>query len=150
MTDPVRAPAIEPDDEALAGILRTMRCVAVVGVSDKPEKPAHFVAEFMHRRGIRIIPVNPHLAGQTLFGETVLAGLADVPPDLPVDTVDLFRRPPDVPPEVEAALAHLPHLRTIWMQVGIRHEEAAAQARARGIAVVQDRCPKVEFPRLLG
>ncbi|MCC6006227.1 MAG: CoA-binding protein [Rhodobacteraceae bacterium] len=143
-------PPAEPDDATLTRILSGMRCVAVVGVSDDPERPAHFVAADLHRRGIRVIPVNPNLVGQRLFGEDVLAGLEAVPADVPVDTVDIFRRPPDVPPVVDAALAHLPALRTIWMQVGIRHEEAAARARARGIAVVQDRCPKVEFPRLLG
>jgi hypothetical protein len=95
-----------------------------------------------------VIPVNPGLEGQEVLGETVRGRLSDVPP--PVDMVDIFRRPEHVPGVVEEALAHLPGLRTVWMQIGVVHEGAAAMARARGVEVVMDRCPKIEYQRLFG
>jgi predicted CoA-binding protein len=140
----------ETDDATLRRILTTTRVIAVVGVSSDPVRPSHFVARYLGRRGYRVIPVNPAQAGTTLLGETVRATLADIPAEIPVDMVDIFRRSEHVPPIVDAALAHLPNLRTIWMQIGVRNEAAAAAARARGITVVQDRCPKIEFQRLHG
>lgn len=139
-----------PTDDDLRRILATTRVVAVVGVSPDPVRPSHFVARYLGLRGFRVIPMNPGHAGTTLFGETVRARLADIPPEIPVDMVDIFRRPDQVPPIVDEALAHLPHLRTIWMQIGIEHAEAAARAEARGIEVVQNRCPKIEYQRLHG
>jgi hypothetical protein len=107
------------------------------------------VARFLQSKGYRVVPVNPGLAGQTLLGEKVWPDLASIPAGMGVDMVDVFRRSDAVPGIVAAALAHLPGLRTIWMQLGVSHEEAAAQARARGVAVVQDRCPAIEYPRLM-
>jgi hypothetical protein len=128
--------------------LQRTRVIAVVGVSSNPVRPSYFVARYLALKGYKVIPVNPGLAGQSLFGEMVRASLAECPKD--VDMVDIFRAAEHVPPIVEDALAHLPSLRTIWMQIGIRHPEAAAKARARGVDVVEDLCPKMEYQRLFG
>ena len=135
-------------DDFLKGILTRTRVVAVVGVSPNPVRPSYFVARYLSLRGYRVIPVNPGHAGARLFGEVVCASLADCPPE--VDMVDIFRQSHHVPPLVEEALAHLPALRTIWMQIGVTNPEAAALAESRGIDVVQDRCPKIEYQRLFG
>jgi predicted CoA-binding protein len=137
-------------DDDLKRILKETRCVAVVGVSSNPLRASYFVARYLSLRGIRVIGVNPGIAGQKLFGETVVARLADIPAEIPVDMVDIFRRSDQVLPVVEEALEHLPHLRTVWMQLGIENAEAEALAKAKGIEVVSDRCPKIEYQRLFG
>ena len=136
------------EDDRLRAILRSMRCVAVVGVSANPVRPSYFVARYLGLRGIRVIPVNPGLAGQTLFGETVRATVADCPPE--VDTIDLFRRSEHVLPIVHEALEHLPALRTVWLQIGVESDEARDLCAARGLGFVQNRCPKIEYQRLFG
>jgi uncharacterized protein len=138
----------QPDDATLRRILTTTRCIAVVGVSSNPVRPSYFVARYLGLRGYRVIPVNPGIAGQTLFGETVRAHLADCPPE--VDMVDIFRRSDQVPPVVDEALAHLPGLRTIWLQIGVESDAARELAQARGLNFVQNRCPKIEYQRLFG
>lgn len=142
------------DTQSNAGLLRIIedsRTIAVVGASNNPVRPSLFVATYFNSRGKRIIPVNPMLVGQALFGVPFVASLSDIPGDEAVDMVDIFRKSEDVPAIVDEALAHLmPGLRTIWMQYGVRHEEAAAKARAAGLEVVQDRCPKVDHMRLSG
>jgi uncharacterized protein len=136
------------NDDSLRRILKRSRTIAVVGVSANPVRPSFFVARYLGLKGFRVIPVNPGLAGQTLFGETVYASLVDIPHD--VDMVDIFRKPDAVPALVDEALARWPDLQTIWMQIGVTHAEAAAKAEARGVTVVQDRCPKIEYQRLFG
>jgi predicted CoA-binding protein len=136
-----------PDDALIREILTRTRKIALVGASPKPERPSHQVGEFLTLKGYTVIPVNPGQAGQTLFGETVRASLKDCPED--VDMVDIFRRSDEVMPVVEEALAELPNLKTIWMQIGVIDEEAAALARARGVDVVMNLCPKIEYPRLM-
>ena len=135
-------------DNHLRLILERTRTIAVVGVSANPVRPSHFVARYLGLKGYRVIPVNPGLAGQTLLGEAVYADLEDVPDD--VDMVDIFRRSDAVPAIVDAALDRWPDLQTIWMQIGVVHPEAAAKAEARGVDVIQDRCPKMEYQRLFG
>ncbi|MWB77567.1 CoA-binding protein [Pseudooceanicola sp. 216_PA32_1] len=135
-------------DAQLRRILQRTRCVAVVGVSPNPVRPSYFVARYLKLKGIRVIPVNPGHAGTTLFGETVRADLTEL--NAPVDMVDIFRRSEHVPPIVDAALEHVPGLRTIWMQIGVENPEAAETARARGVDVVMNRCPKIEYQRLFG
>jgi predicted CoA-binding protein len=125
-----------------------MKTVAVVGVSVNPVRPSYFVARYLSRKGIRVVPVNPGLAGQELFGETVYATLTDIPFD--VDMVDVFRRSDAVPAIVDEALARWPDLQTIWLQIGVEHEGAATMAQARGVTVIQNRCPKIEYQRLFG
>ena len=136
------------NDDSLRSILKRTRTIAMVGVSANPVRPSYFVARYLGLKGFRVIPVNPGLAGQSLFGETVYASLADIPHD--EDMVDIFRKPDAVPALVDEALARWPDLQTIWMQIGLTHAEAAAKAEARGVTVVQDRCPKIEYQRLFG
>jgi predicted CoA-binding protein len=133
-------------DDLLRSILTRTKTVAVVGVSANQIRPSFYVARYLGLKGMRVIPVNPGLAGQTLLGETVYADVADVPDE--VDMVDIFRRSEAVPPIVDAALARWPQLQTIWMQIGVEHPEAAAKAEARGVDVIQNRCPKIEYQRL--
>lgn len=136
------------DDDTLRAIFQQVRSFAVVGFSANPSRPSHYVSQFLQGKGYRIVPVNPGLAGQTMLGEAVHADLAAIPGD--VDALDIFRRSEHVFPIVEDALARFPHLKAIWMQLGVRDDAAADLARARGVRVVQDRCPKIEIPRLFG
>ncbi|MDP5217857.1 CoA-binding protein [Ruegeria sp. 2205SS24-7] len=136
------------DDAYLKDILQRTKVVAVVGVSMNPVRPSYYVARYLGLKGFRVIPVNPGHAGKELFGETVRAGLGDI--SEPVDMVDIFRRSEAVPPIVDEAIEVFPKLRTIWMQIGVQHAEAAARAQARGIDVIQNRCPKIEYQRLFG
>jgi predicted CoA-binding protein len=132
----------------LKDVLNRMKTVVVVGVSANPVRPSYFVARYLSRKGIRVVPVNPGLAGQELFGETVYATLSDIPFD--VDMVDVFRRSDAVPAIVDDALARWADLQTIWLQIGVEHADAASVAQARGVTVIQNRCPKIEYQRLFG
>lgn len=133
-------------DDDLRRILAETRTIALVGWSPKSDRPSHRVAAYLAARGYRVIPVNPGQAGQQALGETVRASLSDI--EGPVDMVDIFRRSEEVPAVVAEALAALPGLKTVWMQLGVESAEAAALATARGVAVVQNRCPAIEIPRL--
>ena len=136
-----------PIDETLRSVLTTTRVIALVGWSPKPDRPSHGVAAYLARRGYTVIPINPGQAGtDTDWGQTVLASLSDIVG--PVDMVDIFRNADAVPEVVDAALTHLAGLKTIWMQLGVVNEAAAAKARAAGVTVVMDRCPAIEIPRL--
>lgn len=135
-------------DAHFKGILTRVKSVAVVGVSMNPVRPSYYVARYLNLKGYRVIPVNPGHAGKELFGETVRASLADI--GEPVDMVDIFRRSEAVPPIVDEALELFPDLDTIWMQIGVEHGEATAKAEARGVTVIQNRCPKIEYQRLSG
>ncbi|MHC0054133.1 CoA-binding protein [Actibacterium sp. D379-3] len=139
-----------PSDDLLKDVLTGTRVVAVVGASQNPGRPSHTVARFLQHKGMRVIPVNPGLAGKMLFGEQVYSDLAAIPADIPVDMVDIFRRSEYVPDIVEQALAHLSALRTIWMQLGVEDAQAAARAEATGITVIMNRCPKIDYARLFG
>ncbi|MBV2360435.1 CoA-binding protein [Thalassococcus sp. CAU 1522] len=136
------------DDSFLRDILKRSRVIAVVGVSPNEVRPSYYVARYLSLKGYRVIPVNPGHAGKRLFGQEVRASLAECPKD--VDMVDIFRRSDAVPEIVDEALAILPGLRTIWMQIGVMHDGAAEKARAAGVDVVMNRCPKIEYQRLFG
>ncbi|WP_170390994.1 CoA-binding protein [Ruegeria arenilitoris] len=138
----------EYSDDFLRSVLKRTKVVAVVGVSMNPVRPSYYVARYLSLKGYRVIPVNPGHAGADLFGETVRASLSEI--SEPVDMVDIFRRSEAVPPIVDEALAAFPDLRTIWMQIGVENAEAAAVAQARGVDVVMNRCPKIEYQRLFG
>ncbi|KIC43253.1 CoA-binding protein [Ruegeria sp. ANG-R] len=135
-------------DAHLTTILKRTKVVAVVGVSMNPVRPSYYVARYLSLKGYTVIPVNPGHAGRFLFGQTVRASLSEI--SQPVDMVDIFRRSEAVPPIVDEALAAFPDLRTIWMQIGVEHDEAAATAQTRGVDVVMNRCPKIEYQRLFG
>ena len=135
-------------DQHLRDVLKRTASVAMIGVSANPVRPSHFVARYLTLKGFRVYPVNPVYAGHTLFGSQVVAGMSEL--SAPVDMVDIFRRSEAVPDIVDEALETLPALRTIWMQIGVTHSQSAATVRDRGITVIQDRCPKIEYQRLFG
>ena len=133
-------------DAYIRGILNTVKTIAMVGVSPKENRPSYFAFKYLLERGYTMIPVNPGHAGKELLGRRVYARLADVPE--PIDMVDIFRASANVPPIVDEALALAPRPQVIWMQLGVRHDEAAAKAEAAGLKVVMNRCPKIEYGRL--
>ena len=135
-------------DDHLRKILKRTKTIAVVGVSMNSVRPSYYVARYLSLKGYKVIPVNPGHAGKPLFGETIRADLSEI--SEPVDMVDIFRRSEAVPPIVDAALARFDRLQTIWMQIGVENADAAAMAEARGVDVIQNRCPKIEYQRLFG
>ena len=137
-------------DDTLRDILRTTRVIAVVGVSPNPVRPSFYVARYLLLYSFRVLPDHPGHAWEEILGQRVHADIASIPKDARVDMVDIFRRSDAVPEIVEEALRELPDLRTIWMQIGVQHPDAAARAEAAGMRVVQNRCPKIEYQRLFG
>lgn len=133
-------------DDYLRDILDDARTIAIVGVSPRPTRPSHRVMRFLQHHGYRCLPVNPFAAGGEILGERVYARLADIAE--PVDMVDIFRRSEETPAVVDAAIAK--GAKVVWMQLGVRNDEAAAKAEQAGLKVVMNRCPKIEYPRLLG
>lgn len=139
-----------PSDDLLRKILKESKTFACFGVSMNSIRPSYFVARYLSLKGYRVIPINPGHAGDRLFGEEIRADLASIPADIRVDVLDIFRRSEHVLPIVEEAIEHLPGLKTVWMQVGVQNEDAAALAESHGIQVIQNRCPKIEYQRLFG
>jgi predicted CoA-binding protein len=133
-------------DGYIRGILNTMKTIAMVGVSANTSRPSYFAFKYLLDRGYRMIPVNPGLAGGELLGRKVYGKLADIPE--PVDMVDVFRAARYALAVVEEALTLNPQPQVIWMQLGIRNDEAAALAEKNGLKVVMNRCPKIEYGRL--
>jgi uncharacterized protein len=133
-------------DEYLRSILRTTRTIAMVGASPHWNRPSYFVFKYLQAKGFRVIPVNPKAAGEEILGEICYASLADIP--VPIDMVDVFRTSDAAPGIVEDAIRL--GAKTVWMQIGVRHDAAAARAEAAGLSVVMNRCPKIEFSRLCG
>jgi len=130
-------------DEDIRRILTQTKRIALVGASAKPERASYEVMRFLLENGFDVTPVNPGLAGQEILGRKVVATLAEA---TPLDMVDLFRRAEDVDAPVEEAIRL--GAKTVWMQLGVVNEAAAAKARAAGLGVVMDRCPAIEMPRL--
>jgi predicted CoA-binding protein len=128
--------------EEVADILKEARTIAVLGAHGERWRAACYVPEYLHAHGYRVLPVNPLLAGQRLWGEPVRARLADL--DEPVDIVDVFRRPEALPAHLDDVLAMQPPPRVVWLQSGIRHEDFARRLSDAGITVVQDRCTMAE------
>lgn len=139
-----------PTDSLLRKILTETKTIACVGVSTNPVRPSYFVARYLSLKGFTVIPVNPGHAGEPMFGQVFHGHLSTIPPEPPVDMLDLFRRSEHVLPIVKEAIALLPGLKTIWMQIGVENAEAEALAAEHGIQVVQNRCPKIEYQRLFG
>jgi predicted CoA-binding protein len=133
-------------DSLIRGILNTVKTIAMVGVSPKDNRPSYFAFKYLLERGYRMIPVNPGQAGKDILGQKVYARLADIPE--PVDMVDIFRASQYAPGVVEEALALKSRPQVIWMQLGVRSDEAAAKAEAAGVKVIMNRCPKIEYGRL--
>jgi len=133
-------------DSYIRGILNTVKSIAMVGASEKENRPSYFAFKYLLERGYNMIPINPGHAGEDLLGRLISARLADVTE--PIDMVDIFRVSRYALPIVEEALALQPRPQVIWMQLGIRNDEAAALAEANGLKVVMNRCPKIEYGRL--
>lgn len=135
-------------DAAIRAILDSVKTVAIVGASPKDIRPSYFVTRYLIEKGYRVYPVNPGVAGQMILNRPVSAALKDVPE--PIDMVEIFRGSEYAPQIVEEALALDPRPKVIWMQLGVRNDEAAAKAEAAGLTVVMNRCPKIEYGRLSG
>ncbi len=135
---------INPSDTEVRDLLQRYRRIAVLGLSDKPDRPSHGVAAYLQRAGYAITPVNPMI--DEALGVRAVDSLSEV--EQPVEIVDVFRRSEDVPPVVEDAIAS--GAKVLWLQLGIVNETAAQRAREAGMTVIQDLCLKVEHARLLG
>jgi predicted CoA-binding protein len=133
-------------DAYIRGILNTVKTIAMVGISPKDNRPSYFAFKYLLERGYNMIPVNPGQAGKEILGRKVYARLADVPE--PIDMVDVFRAAQYAPQIVAEALSLKSRPPVIWMQLGVRNDEAAATAEAGGLKVVMNRCPKIEYGRL--
>ena len=136
------------DNAYISGILQSVKTIAVVGASANDVRPSFFVMKYMLDKGYQVIPVNPGQAGKPILGQMTYARLSDIP--VAIDMVDIFRASDAVPGIVDEALALDPLPKVIWMQLTVRHDEAAARAEAAGIKVVMNRCPKIEYGRLSG
>jgi uncharacterized protein len=133
-------------DDYLRDILRGVRTIAMVGASEHWNRPSYFAMKYLQDKGYRVIPVNPQAKGGEILGEKVYADLSQLPDK--IDMVDIFRRAEAVPELVDQAIAI--DAKVVWMQLGVRHDAAAAKAEAAGLKVVMNRCPKIEYSRLHG
>ncbi|HEX7741565.1 MAG TPA: CoA-binding protein [Sphingobium sp.] len=127
----------------IADLLTETRTIALVGISDRPNRPSYGVMKFLQRHGYRVLPVNPQIAGEHVHGEFVWARLSDI--GVPIDMVDIFRRSEVAGEAVDDAIAA--GAKSVWMQLGVIDEAAAARAEAAGLKVVMDRCPAIDIPR---
>lgn len=135
-------------DSLIRDILKTTKRIALVGASANEARPSWIVTKYLIDRGYNVVPVNPGLAGQTLLGRTVYGSLKEVPG--PIDMVEIFRNSDAAGPITDEALALDPLPKVIWMQLSVRNDEAAARAEAKGVTVIMNRCPKIEYGRLSG
>ncbi|UIO41553.1 CoA-binding protein [Brevibacillus brevis] len=138
--------AQNPSNEVRRQLLEDAKTIAVVGLSNKPDRTSYMVSQAMQNVGYKIIPVNPVIAGETVLGEKVVASLSEI--DQPVDIVDVFRRSEDMMPVAEDALKMQNKPKVFWMQQGIANEDAAKLVADQGIEVVQDMCIKVDHALL--
>ena len=134
------------EQEVIRRILETTRTWAVVGCSADPSRASHGVAEFLLDRGFRVIPVNPQAGCEEILGQRCYPDLASIPDDVHVDVVDIFRRSAYAGAHVDEAIEV--GAKAVWMQLGVVDNAAAERARAAGLDVVMDRCPKIEWPRI--
>jgi predicted CoA-binding protein len=133
-------------DEEIKDTLNRSKAVAVVGISPKEDRPSYIVAAYLKSKGYRIIPVRPE--GEEILGEKVYPSLMQIPKEIEIDVVDIFRKSEDVPPVVDEAIQR--KAKVVWMQEGIINKEAGTKAEKAGLKVVMDRCMKKEYQRLLG
>jgi uncharacterized protein len=134
------------DDSYIRAILSGVKTIAMVGASPVNVRPSYFAFKYLAQRGYDMIPVNPGHVGKSLLDKPFVASLHDI--GRPIDMIDIFRSSEHVMPLVEEALAMSPLPKVIWMQLGARNDEAAAKAEAKGLKVVMNRCPKIEYGRL--
>src|SRR6201985_3713690 len=131
-------------DADIAQLLAETRTIALVGASDRPDRPSYNVMRVLQDWGYRVLPVNPQITGEHVLGEFVWRELAQI--GVPIDIVDIFRRPEAAAEAVEQAI--FVGAKAVWMQLGVINQEAAAMAEAAGLKAVMDRCPKIEISRL--
>ena len=131
-------------DEDIAELLTNARTIAMVGASDRPDRPSYGVMKYLQSRGYRVIPVNPQITGEHVHGEFVWRELSQI--GVPIDIVEIFRRPQAAGDAVDEAIAV--GAKAVWLQLGVVNGDAAARAEAAGLKVVMDRCPKIDIPRL--
>jgi predicted CoA-binding protein len=138
------------DDSYIAGILSTVRTIAMVGASANISRPSFFALKYLVGKGYTVHPINPGLAGQQIAGQHVYASLAEVP--APVDMIDIFRNSEAALEITREAIALKDRLglKIVWMQLSVSNDQAAAEAEAAGLKVVMNRCPKIEYGRLSG
>jgi predicted CoA-binding protein len=136
-------------DKLIREIFQETKVFACIGASMNPARPSYYVSEFLMSHGYRVIPINPGTAGKQWLGETVYATLTDIPKSITIDALDIFRRSDAVPEIVRDAHTALPDLKNIWTQLGVISDEASDLADRFGFKMVQDRCPKIEIPRLI-
>ena len=134
------------NDAYIREILNTVKTVAMVGASPQNVRPSYFVFKYLAERGYDMIPINPGQVGKCLLGKPFVASLREI--GRPIDMIDIFRSADHVMPIVDIALTLDPLPKVVWMQLGVRHDEAAAKLEAAGIKVVMNRCPKIEYGRL--
>ncbi|HLH63442.1 MAG TPA: CoA-binding protein [Ktedonobacteraceae bacterium] len=140
---------LTPDMYDRLQFLQQYKHVAIVGISADQYRPSHFVAIYLQAEGYHIVLINPNYAGQTILGRRVYATLTEAKEaGETIEMVDVFRKAEDVPPVADEAIAI--GAKVLWLQLGIRNEEAAQKARAAGLIVVQDRCMKIEHARFFG
>lgn len=134
------------DDYYLKQILTSIKTIALVGVSPKPDRASHRVMAYLQARGYRVIPVNPACQIEELLGERVYSRLEDIPETIKIGMVEVFRRSEAVPEIADAAIRI--GAKVLWLQLGVVHADAARHAQEHSLRVVMDRCPKIEIPRL--
>jgi predicted CoA-binding protein len=132
------------NDADIRALLAETRTIALVGASDRPDRPSYRVMASLQAHGYRVIPVNPQITGEHIHGEFVFRDLAQLGD--PIDMVDIFRNSAAAGDAVDQAIAA--GAKSVWMQIGVVNHEAAARAEAAGLKVVMDRCPAIELPRL--
>ncbi len=135
-------PLTDPQD--IAALLNETRTIALVGISDRPDRPSYGVMKVLQDHGYRVLPVNPQIAGEHVHGEFVWNGLADI--GVPIDMVDIFRNSKAAGDAVDEAITA--GAKSVWMQLGVINEEAVARAEAAGLKVVMNRCPAIDIRQL--
>jgi len=145
------SPAVDHDsysDDYIRSVLTSVKTVAMVGASDNVSRPSYFVLKYLINKRYRVFPINPGIAGTMLLGQRVYGSLAEIP--VPIDLVDVFRKPEALSAVVDEVLALNPLPKVIWFQLSLRDDAVAARAEAHGIKVIQNRCMKIEYGRLCG
>jgi predicted CoA-binding protein len=136
------------DQNLIRNVLQNTKRIAMIGASPNPSRPSNGVLRFLLGKGYDVVPINPGHAGKEIHGQTVIASLADI--EGPIDMVDVFRAADQLPAVVDEILALPSRPKVIWGQLTVRNDEAAKKAEDAGITVIMDRCPAIEYPRLIG